>query len=99
VAGMSIIFLQDNKFLPIKPIQATQVDTMLKGGIAITKQKRELSKSVVLMDGIAGTKKGSVVYLRPEAGFAPWNKEIWNIGDIEFVMAPLDFVIGIETNG
>lgn len=96
---MSLVYLHDTKFLPIKPIVATQVDTMLKGGLALTKQKRELSRSVVLIDGIGGMKKGTTVYLRPDAGFSPWNKEIWHIGDLEFVLAPMDYIVGVEVDG
>lgn len=91
-----MLFIHNSKFLPIAPIKNSQVDSIMKGGLAITAQKRELTKSSVLFDCTDGLKAGAVVYLKPDAGFTNWNKEIFNTGSFEFVLAPIEAILFIE---
>jgi len=92
-----MVFLRDSDFLPIAQIKASQVDSVVKGGLALTAQKRELAQCQVVFECAKGIKPGTKIYLRPDAGFMPWNKELLMSGSVEFVLAPVDAIWFIET--
>lgn len=91
-----MIYLHDDKYLPVKRVSSSQVTSVLKGGLAVTEQKRELAVTEIVFDTASGFKKGTKVYLHPGAGFQPFNKEIYMVGNTEFVLVPKDVVFAIE---
>lgn len=90
-----MIYLHDSKYLPVKRINSSQVNAVLKGGLAVTEQKRELVVTETVFD-TATVKKGTKIYMHPGSGFQPFNKEVFFIGNVEFVLAPIEhcFCIG-----
>lgn len=101
-----MIITLNNGSLPIKPITEIKIEAQVSGGLATIKQKRavvvaELALSAAINP--TGNQNdsmifhpGSKVYLVPDAAHHTWNKTVLSIDGVDFVLAPLSAVVGVE---
>lgn len=92
-----IIYETINKKIAIAPLKSDKIETKVVGGFATLQQKREII-AVVVKFGFSFEdvllNSGDHILLRSDCAFKPWNKEVYTMGNEEFVLCPIEEVVG-----
>lgn len=94
--------ISQNKFVAIEPVPFKKLEAKITAGFATIAQKTDVMSVTLVMDYYckendlffdAGTDK---VILRGDSALQQWNKMVLNYEGKEFVLCPIEQVIGFE---
>ena len=84
-------------FLAIQLPPANKIEAQMMGGLAVNRQKHDLTKATLLMDYPKfDVHAGDSAILRGDSGFKAWAREIFIMDGAEFVLCPESDIIGFE---
>jgi hypothetical protein len=87
-----------NGKVAIQPIVVDKIETKIQGGFASIAQKKEVVQAVVVYPYSSASldvMPDDLVMLRGDVAFRTWNKDVLTLGDVQFVLCPVEEIIAV----
>lgn len=82
-----------NKLVAVKPPLVKEQVAKKIGGLNIIDEKLSLIELEVVLDSVDGWEVGDSVYVHGDNAYKQaWWKAFYKIGDVEFILVPIDFI-------
>ncbi len=82
-----------NRVVATEPFEKTSMTPQIRNGMALIEQKIKLTALKVVVGNQTGTiNKGDIVYLDGTCYTSPWAKKVMQLGEMDFILVPEEFV-------